>query len=364
MRLQAAGNAGKGACLPVLTELASGVDALYLSGVAALPERLLSDLMVARELARETRSGVRFPLGVDDFQIQSGGLQRYAFRLEHPRGVIGLTTSRALPAVRVQPRAAFIHAVGVQEALAWFTGLIEAAIGHVYWKASRVDLFMDSQGWPLSAHDRGRFVCRAGQRVTYEAEDALTGLRFGSGKSGAVLARIYDKTEEMRLKGTDWWPAKWGEKYQPGERVLRVEFQVGRPLMREVGVSTPADVLAQLPGIWGYLTDEWLTFRDVTDDATRSRWPVAPEWSDVRNATLREEALGLERVAAGEVAGSIRRILPGLRGYLTSAGALLGAKSLDETMGRVGRLLVDDEDHSGTAFVSRLRDKRLSLGLA
>ena len=207
-------------------------------------------------------------------------------------------------------------------------------------------------------------MCRAGQRITYEAEEALTGLRFVSGKSGAVLARIYDKTEEMRLKGTDWWPAKWGEKYQPGERVLRVEFQVGRPLMREVGVSTPAEVLAQLPGIWGYLTDQWLTYRDVTDDATRSRWPVAGEWQDVRNATLREDALGLERVHAGEVAGSIRRILPGLRGYLTSAGALLGTKNLEETMVRVGRLLADDEEHSGIGFAGRLRDKRLSLGLA
>jgi hypothetical protein len=347
-----------------LTELASGVDAFYLSGVAALPQLLVADLTAAQDEAREARTGISFPLGEFVFRVQSGGLQRYAFRLEHPHGVIGLTTSKALPAVRVQPRAAFIHAIGVQEALSWFTELLEAALGHVVWKASRLDLFMDSHGWDLEAQDRSRFLCRAGQRVTYEAEDALTGLRFGSGKSGAVLARIYDKTEEMRLKGTDWWPAKWGEQYRPGERVLRVEFQIGRPLMREVGVSTPAEVLDQLPGIWGYLTDEWLTYRDVTDDATRSRWPVAGEWQDVRNAALRDDALGLERVYAGEVAGSIRRILPGLRGYLTSAGALLGSKSLEDTMSRVGRLLADDEEHSGIAFAGRLRDKRLSLGLA
>lgn len=347
-----------------LTELASGVDAFYLSGVAALPELLVNDLTAARDEAREARVGIAFPMGEAIFQFQSGGLQRYAFRLEHPHGVIGLTASRSLPAVRVQPRASFIHAVGVKESLAWFTGLLETALGHVAWKASRVDLFMDSHGWDLAAQDRGRFVCRAGQLVTYEAQDALTGLRFGAGKSGAVMARIYDKTEEMRLKGTDWWPAKWGERYIPGERVLRVEFQVSRPLMREMGVSTPAQVLGQLPGIWGYLTDDWLTFRDVTDDATRSRWPVADEWRDVRNATLRDDALGLERVHAGEVAGSLRRILPGMRGYIASAGALLGARSLEETVGRVGRLLAEDEDRSGITFTSRLRDKRLSLGLA
>ena len=35
--------------------------------------------------------------------------------------------------------------------------------------------------------------------------ETLTGVRLGSG-GGAVKARIYDRTEENRLKGSDWWP--------------------------------------------------------------------------------------------------------------------------------------------------------------
>lgn len=345
-------------------ELASGVDAFYLSGAGSLPAVFVEDLALAREEARETRTDAVLALGENEFRVSGGGLQRYGFRLDHPRGVIAFTTSAALPAVRVQPRAAFLHAVGVREGLAWFMELVEAVVGPVIWKASRVDLFMDSHGWDLTADDRERFVCRAGQRVTYEEEEAFTGLRFGSSKSGAVMARIYDKTEESRLKGTDWWPAKWGESYRPGERVLRVEFQVGRDLMRQISVSSPDEVLDRLPNLWGYLTDEWLTFRDATTDSTRSRWPMATEWTEVQKATLRGDALGLERVYAGEVAGSIRRLLPALRGYLSSAGALVGARSLEETLHRVSRLIAADADRSGVSFASRIAAKRIALGLA
>ena len=347
-----------------LVELASGVDAFYLSGAGSLPPALVEDLTVAREEARETRTDAVLALGAEDFRVGGGGLQRYGFRLDHPHGVIALTTSASLPAVRIQPRAAFLHAVGVREGLAWFTELVEAAAGPLVWKASHVDLFMDSHGWDLRADERDRFVCRAGQRVTYEDEESLTGLRFGSSKSGAVMARIYDKTEESRSKGTDWWPSKWGELYRPGERVLRVEFQVGRDLMRQISVSSPEEVLERLPSLWGYLTDEWLTYRDPTNDSTRSRWPVAAEWTEVQKATLRGDALGLERVYAGEVTGSMRRMLPALRGYLSSAGALLGAQSLEETLHRVGRVIAVDEERSGVPFASRISAKRIALGLA
>jgi len=339
------------------------VDAFYLSGTGALASALVEDLDNARRQAHETKVNVPFGVGDISFGVAGRGLLRYAYRLEHPNGLVGLTPSSSLPTVRVQPKAAFIHAVGVHEALAWFRDQVESVVGPVEWKAGRVDLFMDSQGWDLNADHRDRFVCRARDRWTFESNETFTGVRFGSG-GGAVKARIYDKTEESRLKGSDWWPDKWGSGYRPDERVLRVEFEVHRELMRQVGLSTPEEVLEELPRLWAYLTDEWLTYRRPTSDETRSRWPVALEWHSVQNASLRDNALGLERVYAGETAGSIRRMLPALRGYLSSAGALLGAKSLEETLHRVGRVVALDEDESGVAFVDRLREKHLALGLA
>jgi hypothetical protein len=346
-----------------LVELTSGVDAFYLSGVGVLPVEFMADLTHARDEARATRQACVFSLGAEEFRVSGGGLQRYGFRLDHSRGVIAFSTSSSLPAVRVQPRASFLHAVGVVPGLAWFTKLVESVLGTVVWTASRVDLFMDSHGWDLRADDRERFVCRAGQRVTYEDSDLLTGLRFGSSKSGTVMARVYDKTAEIRIKGTDWWPAKWGDFYRPGERVLRVEFQVGRDLMREIGVSDPSEVLGELPSLWGYLTEEWLTYRNSTGDSTRSRWPIAYEWRDVQAATLRGDAIGLERVGAGQTVGSIRRLLPALRGYLSSAGALLGAQTLEDTLHGVNRLIADDAEKTDVSFASRIAAKHIALGL-
>lgn len=346
-----------------MTELASGVDAFYLSGRARVPSALVEDLTVAREQSRLHRSPAMLSLG-EDFAVQPGGFGRYPFRLEHRRGVIGLTTSEYLPAVRVQPRASFIHGVGIRAALDWFMQQVEAVLGPVLWGTSRVDLFMDSHGWPLGAEDRDRFVCWATQRVVYEDADMLTGLRFGSGKSGAVSARIYDKTEEIRAKGHDYWPAIWGPQYRPAERVLRVEFQAGSELLRQMGIRSPDEVLSGLPGLWGYLTDDWLTFRDRTSDNTRARWPVSLEWQAVQTAAFRENAVGLERTYAGETAGSLRQLLPFLRGYLSQAGALLGAKTLDETLERVKGVLEFDEARTGATFAARLRDKRTKLGLA
>jgi hypothetical protein len=189
----------------------------------------------------------------------------------------------------------------------------------------------------------------------------MTGLGFGRRKTGTISARIYDKTAEVEKKGTDWWPSVWGDAYVPGERVVRVEFQVGRGVLKQSRINTPGEALERVPELWGYLTDRWLTLRDPSADETRSRWPVAAEWQHVRRASLRGNAVGLERVADGAHAGSMRRLLPQLRGYLASAGAILGAETLEETMHRVGRRLALDEQETGMSFAGRLREKRLAV---
>ena len=348
-------------CPTKLVELASGVDSFYLSGRGVLPEQLTSDLLQAQSQARETRERTEFRVGTDTFWVAGGGLNRFSFRLEHARGVVGLTTSSSLPTVHVQPNASFIHAVGIWAAVDWFTEVFESLLGRVVWKASRVDLFMDSHGWGLVSEDRENFVCRAQQRVIYEDDATLRTMMFGTAKSG-LKARIYDKSEESRKKGTDWWPDVWGEAFSPGERVIRVEFQVGREVLRQTQIDTPHDALERMPELWAYLTDSWLTLREPTRDRTRARWPLAPEWEQIQRASLRAEALGLSRVSEKARAGSLRRLLPQLRGYLASAGALLGAESLEETLHRVGRHLAVDEVDTGVLFGSRITEKRLAMG--
>lgn len=345
-----------------LSELASGVDSFYLSGRGRLSAPLLDDLERARHEARATQSPQEFDAGGETFLVAARPLNKYPFRLDHENGVVGLTASTHLPTVNVQPSAAFIHAAGVESAIYWFMGTLEVLLGEVQWSSSRVDVFMDVQGWDLCSEDRARFVCRARQLAMWESDLAFQTMRFGTGKSG-VMARIYDKTAESRARGTDWWPDVWGEPYRAGERVLRVEFQVTRQVLAQTAIDDPVEALDRLPNLWAYLTDEWLSLRTPTADQTRSRWPVAPEWKDVQQASLRNGAIGLERMRAGHRSGSIRRLLPATRGYLAAVGALGGAQSLGDALRVVAREITLQDEAGRHSFDVQLASKRLAFGL-
>ena len=182
-----------------LTELASGVDALYLTGRCILPERLVEDLESARSLAAINRDPAPLTLGSERFLVGWGPLNKHRFRLEHRHAMVGMTFKESMPALYVQPHAEFIHAVGVDAVVEWCRDTFAPIFGHIEWQVSRIDLFMDVQGWDLDADDRRDFVCRAKARRTWEDDEDLTGLGWGAGD--AVLARIYDKTRESSEKG-------------------------------------------------------------------------------------------------------------------------------------------------------------------
>ncbi|MFH1330025.1 MAG: hypothetical protein ABIJ48_05150 [Actinomycetota bacterium] len=231
-------------------ELASGIDALYLSGRARLSESLLSRLELGKSRAQASGEPVPFEFGGVGFELAPHGLGRYAYRLEHEHGLIGLTGSRRLPAVRVQLRAGFIHGLGAQAAAQAFVDLLGTGLGQVELTVSRVDLFGDFQGWLFAAEDRTRFVTRATHRGTFGEHGELRGLLFGRRRGGALSARIYDKTAEMAATGATWLVDEWGAAYQPGQRVLRVEFEFGRTVFRELGVNTLDDLFDKLGGLW------------------------------------------------------------------------------------------------------------------
>jgi len=150
---------------PSLVELASGVDALYLSGRTVLPIRLLEGLAQARQMAEAVSARVPFELGDECFTLAPTSFGRYRYCLEHPDGRIGVSPSTRLPPIRVQPRRAYLHTVGPTAAAARFENVVTAACGPVHMSVSRIDLYADFEGWNLAAHDRDRFSCRSASSV-------------------------------------------------------------------------------------------------------------------------------------------------------------------------------------------------------
>jgi len=341
-----------------LRELASGIDALYLSARADLPAPFVERLEDCRQWAAEARRPAPCQIGDTTFGIAAHDWGKYRFCLDHPTARLGFSTSRHLPTVRIQPRAEYLHAVGPTQAVTSFRSLLGPDLGDIRFGVSRVDLFADWQGWSLNIDDGPRFICRADTRRTYEVAGTLTGFEFGTRKTKTLSARLYDKTADIAVQGTGWWPEVWGDRYRPEEPVHRLEFEIGRQGLVEFDLDTPAQVCAAAGDLWTYATGQWLTFRSPTADHTRSRWPIAPEWHQVRRASLAHRAVGIDRLRTAHRASSIARLMPGLTGYLASFGALVGTRDIGDTVAAVGHHLQDYEIISRTPFADRVERRR------
>jgi hypothetical protein len=344
-----------------LRELASGVDALYLSGRGTLSPAFIDRLVAARELAEAVHAPLPFQLGELSFGMAPHGWGHYRYLLSHETGRVGLSTSGHLPAVRVQPKAELLHAVGPANVVAGFQHLLAEHCEDLRFSVARVDLFSDWQGWALDEGHRERFSCRAASVRTYQERGAFCGFEFGSRSTKTFSARIYDKTAEVAQSGADWWPAVWGERYVAGETVHRVEFEVGRKGLSEFGLDSPAQVLAAGADIWRYCTGDWLTYRLPTADENRSRWPLAPEWAQVQGADLASGHIGLQRATAGRRAGSLRRLFPGLAGYLAAFAAIVGTADIEDTLVALDAQLRNDEIARRVPFAERVSRRRAEL---
>jgi hypothetical protein len=344
-----------------LTELASGIDALYLSGSADLPVAFLQDLADWRQQAEADSCPVPVDLLGEAFLVEPRSWGRYPFRLRHAYGLLGFTDSRHLPAIRIQPFAEHLHGVGAPAVLEWWRDLVEAITGTVHLAASRLDLHADFHGWGLDAREGESFLCRASRRDTHEDGNRFTGFEFGRRRTGTVAARIYDKTIEVERKGLAWWPLLWGEKFEPGERVLRVEFEFGRKGLRQFGIDGARKAIVSAPGLWVYGTERWLTHRLPGGDATASRWPISEQWCEVQRATLRSAAVGVSRIRAAKRAADLRSVMPGLAGYLSSYAALTGTGRVEETLAVLPGHLRDYGIWSGKTFEDRVERKRLGM---
>lgn len=346
-----------------LVELASGVDALYCSGRGLLPADVIGRLELGRDEAEVTGESAPVEFGGVLFELMPHSLGRYRYRLDHPNGVLGVTQSDTLPTVKIQPRAAFIHAVGALACIQWFRSSLDREILNLELTASRIDLHVDVQGWQLDGDDRTRFLTRATNRVTYEDSEAFSGFLFGKRKSKTYMARIYDKTLEMRHSRAEYLKDLWGSSYDPERQVLRVEFEIGRQGLADFGLREPEDVIEASGALWQYCTGEWLTYRSPTGDQTRSRWPVSPEWQRIQRSAVADSGIGLPLVRAGIRRGEGKRIVAHLTGYMVSYAAYFDLEGIEETFNALQPVVRSQCTSRELSFEKRVLKRRRQIGL-
>lgn len=342
---------------PGVWEVASGIDALYMSGRVYIPSDVVERLQIAREVAEESEGPMGIEFGGVDFEIQPRGLRRHKYRLEHEFGIVAFTTSEKLPAVLIQPRAEFLHRVGPVEVVRFYRQVIERETGTLDLAASRLDIYIDVQGWDLSVNDRHFFVRRAKAVAGHEASDDFNGLAFGTRATNTVYTRIYDKTIEIQKKGGHYVEQTWSCAYEPSLHVKRVEFQVGRKGLRCYGIETPEEAIRSARGLWRNLTEEWLSFRVATSDSNRSRWPIAPEWQVVQGASMAHGAIGLSRMVNDHAMADLDALRPGLNGYVTTVAAIKGVRSRSDAMALVEEEIKRYEIDTGRPFETQVSEK-------
>ena len=118
-------------------------------------------------------------------------------------------------------------------------------------------------------------------------------------------------------------------------------------------------VMDQLNGLWSYAMTEWLRLcLPNPDDETRSRWPVDSRWLAVQRATLAGNSLPAARLRAGEAAGTLRKLMPQLVGYLTGSALPLGTSDLYDTLDALLPHVGYYEQQTGQTFADRVAEKR------
>ena len=345
-----------------LEELASGVDSLYLSSRPNISEELFLQLGLHSQSARDAdKDSLPFQIGGETFQVLNHSWQKYSVCLRHEHGLIGFTNSKKLPGIRVQIYSEFLHSVGVKVALAWFTTILGLQGIAVEWTVSRIDLFMDVQGWDLSTVERSGFICRATQFGMDGEDGQFTGYRFGRRKTGTVIARIYNKTEEIKASSKDWMKLIWGSRWVPSEDVWRIEFEIHSQFLREVGLVPALQVLDSIGDLWTTLTQVWLTHRKEGYDSNSSRWQISEEWKFVQGCSFVSDVVPLKRIRQVKRLHHLDSIMAGLKGYVTSVSAHSEAESLGECMEFVQDRLEEYDRRSRTTFLETLQIKRAWL---
>jgi hypothetical protein len=368
--------------------LLAGVDTLHISADIAVSDTVRNKLDQEKEVAQsaEVAKSAHCPEWLGAQVYPHGSRGGYAFLLETDDfsvKVLGKGIPHR-PGLYVELRSHFLHAHpegargACEEVLCWLreqllydqdVALVQACCTFETVRLSRIDLHADWQGGWIPTAELGeglQFIKPA--RVTrhaYHDGATFTGFVFGS---GAVLARIYNKSLQARHRHDDMYAALLAERnpdaFDPTQDTWRLEFQLRREgttgfrlYAEQDADDDEATIEAELAtedlphlgslsrffryqdALWRYLTTHWLRLVENDGTSNRSRWPVHLTWSALQNgfqkaadaAPLTDEAYSVVRGARYSGKSRIlRRMLLGVTSSLEVEDAAPAEAALAE----------------------------------
>jgi hypothetical protein len=138
--------------------------------------------------------------------------------------------------------------------------------------------------------------------VPYYSNMKLTGIEIGSGD---ISARLYDKPLEIRQKSKKYWMYDiWGSNEVPkGKKLIRIEFQIRREVLKQLGLKNVEDLFQKIDGAWSYCTRKWLKFQDQPElhhtQQSTLKWysEIQDGFKGVQGATplVRKKAVSMDK---------------------------------------------------------------------
>ena len=257
--------------------LLSGIDTLNLS-LRALwkTSDFLDSLRTQLEEAKRQNQEIPFHFPVRNsgeqlsFMLKPHGSQGYTWLLVSTDYVLKImdwmTPKSTRPSIFIELKSELLWRIkgGPVEAARRIQEALEAQGAFILEaKPSRADLCMDllfpEDAW---GHELlNDMVTYAASDAAYRKNKALTGITIGKNK---LSARIYDKAKEIEaVSGKTWFFDLWGiESVPAGQLIIRIEFQLMRDVLRELGMNNMDIFFRGLPHVWTYCTDKWLQFQD------------------------------------------------------------------------------------------------------
>ena len=167
-------------------------------------------------------------------------------------------------------------------------------------KVSRADLCVDGilseEIWNQDIDEY--IVTRAKKWNLWKNHKNLESVNVGT---GTIRARLYDKALEIsQMSRKRWMYDIWGiKKAEEGEKIIRVEFQIRREVLKEIGVGGTREFFDKCDEAWSYCTRKWLKFRTRPGENSNLR-KTFQWWKEVQNGfygvqearpAIREKAL-------------------------------------------------------------------------
>ncbi|OPL15017.1 MAG: hypothetical protein AVO34_00430 [Firmicutes bacterium ML8_F2] len=173
-------------------------------------------------------------------------------------------TTNENPPIRVIFYSGYLWSYGYEEAYSRFLNWFKIFPGEIEkTRLSRLDICLDTDEIAFNEEDRELFITRARAKANHYVDDSYTyGKNFSGftiGRGNPMLARIYNKTQEIKTKGKEWFKAIWKENgWDDNKDVWRIESQLRRAALKELKILQVEDIRENEDQLWHYLTTNWL----------------------------------------------------------------------------------------------------------